>query len=53
MPDKVLNIFGSMVTLGLVTTLVTNAGGTAEVVRAIGQLFGNTLGIAMGRASKF
>lgn len=51
--DKVLNIFGSMVTLGLVTVLVTNAGGTASVVKAVGELFSNSLATAMGTRRGF
>lgn len=47
--DRILNIFGSMVTVGLVTVVVTNAGGTAQVVNAIGNLFSSSLRTAMGR----
>ncbi|MCA1569730.1 MAG: hypothetical protein LC798_05295 [Chloroflexi bacterium] len=49
MGDKVLNVFASMVTLGMVTVVVTNGGNSANVIRAVGELFSNSLGTAMGR----
>lgn len=47
--DRVLNILGSIVTVGLVTVVVTNGGNTATVIRAVGDVFANSLGTAMGR----
>ena len=47
--DRVFNIFGAIVTVGMVTVVVTNGGNTANVIRAVGDLFSNSLGTAMGR----
>lgn len=49
MPDKVLNIFGSIVTVGAITVVLTNAGGAAQVLNAMGNLFSSSLRTAMGR----
>ena len=47
--ERVLNIAGSIVTLAMVTVVVTNGGQSANVIRAVGDLFTNSLGTAMGR----
>jgi len=47
--DRVFNILGAIVTVGMVTVVVTNGGNTANVIRAVGDLFSNSLGTAMGR----
>lgn len=46
--DKVLNIFGMIVVLAIITTLVAHKE-TKNVIGAIGSLFTNSLRAAMGK----
>lgn len=48
MPDKIFNIFGSLVVVAGITTVVTNAGGTAQVLTAFGNAFKGSLMAAQG-----
>lgn len=51
MGDKILRIFGAMVTLATVTVVITSGGESAQVIRAIGEMFSNSLATAMGPAA--
>lgn len=46
--DRVFNLLGAIVTVGLVTVLVTNAAGTARLVNSLGSAFQGSLRTAMG-----
>jgi hypothetical protein len=49
MGDKIITVLGTIVVLGIVTTLVLPNRKTAEVVRAGGGAFIGALNAAMGR----
>lgn len=46
--DKVFNIFGAIVTVALVTTVVSRTS-SATVIRAFGEAFSGSLRAAQGR----
>jgi len=46
--DRVMNIVGSIVMVGLVTVVVTSPN-TAKIVSSAGNAFTNSLATAMGR----
>jgi hypothetical protein len=46
--DKVFNIFGAIVTVALVTTIVSHSG-SATTIRAFGDAFAGSLRAAQGK----
>jgi len=46
--DGILNIFASIVTVALVTTIVTSDK-TADIIRAFGNTFADSISAAMGK----
>lgn len=48
--DRIANIFGSIVTVALVTVVVS-APNTSQVIGALGNAFSNSLKAAMGQGS--
>lgn len=47
--DRIFNTVGAIITVGLVTVLVTNAKGTAQVVNSVSNALTSSLRTAMGR----
>lgn len=45
--DKVLDVFAAMVTVGLVSVILQRAGGAAQLLKALGDLFSGALRTAM------
>ncbi len=48
MGDRVFNIFGAIVTVALVTTVVSRPT-SAQVIRAMGDAFSGSIRAALGR----
>lgn len=46
--DKLFNLLGSIVTVAIITTIVTNRN-SAEVIRAFGGAFSGSIRAAQGR----
>jgi hypothetical protein len=47
--DKIFSIFGSIVTVALVWTVVSN-GNSATVIRSVGDTFAHSIAAAQGRS---
>lgn len=48
--DKIANIFGAIVTVALVTTIVQNGSNAAAVITAFGNAFSHSISAAQGRS---
>jgi len=46
--EKIASIFGAIVTVAMVTTVVANPG-SAQVIRSLGDAFAGSLRAALGR----